>query len=116
MRKFPERDWKKLRAIQPKALHRFCADILDELHQKSDPDARSDAHETYLDIYRTIHDRDELLSVLFDDWRRSTAVLSLMGWASHGLPTEEEFAPFSDETRARVMNFGDVIFYEQHSE
>lgn len=115
MRNFPERDWKKLRPIRPKALARFCADVLDELHQKSDPKAWSDAHQTYLEIYRTLRERDKDLASLFDDWSRSSAMLLLMGWANHGLLTEEEFATFSDETRSLVTNFTDIKFFEQDS-
>ena len=41
---------------------------------------------------------------MFDDHRRSTAFLKIIGIHVHKMFTEEEFARFSEETRQKVLD------------
>jgi len=108
----PESDWKKLRDIRPLALQRFCNRTLlalkEQLHKE---EALDDAHETYLQTYQFIQEEDKKLSLLFDDWRRSTVHITLMGWLSAGLLTESEFNSLSDETKTFTRHLIDIEFY-----
>ena len=78
MNGFPESDWKKLRAIKPKALERYCNRVLARMSATISQSNQS-AHQTYLDVHRTIREDDKLLAILFDDWRRSNASLMFLG-------------------------------------
>jgi len=100
---FPEREWKKLRAIREKALSRFCVRALAKITSRIEKaDLEHEAHKNYLAVYKLVHRQDKQLGDLFDDWRRSTALLTLMHWAKHGVITEEEFDSFEDPTKETV--------------
>ena len=108
----PENDWKKLRTIRPLALQRFCNRTLLALkEQLQKEETLDDAHETYLQTYQFIQEEDKKLSLLFDDWRRSTVHITLMGWLSAGLLTESEFNSLSDETKTFTQHLIDIEFY-----
>ena len=77
----------------------------------SEVDPDGDAHATFLAICRYVHDQNVELGDLFDDWRRSTAITTLMLWAKAGIITEEEFAAFSAETKEFVHARVEVRFY-----
>lgn len=107
-----ESDWKKLRNIRPSALQRFCKRTLlslrEQLHEE---EVLVNAHETYLQTYQFVQEEDKKLSLLFDDWRRSTVHITLMGWLSAGLLTESEFNSLSDETKTFTRHLIDIEFY-----
>jgi len=101
MKSFPESDWKKLRALRDDALNRFCARALKGT-QKRLNNSDDDPHKTYLNVYKYLDGQDDELGSLFDDWRRSTALLTITGWVQAGLVTDEELEAFSEETKAGV--------------
>jgi hypothetical protein len=114
MRTMPERDWKKLRAIRERALNRFCTRILTELKSAIDTAAlNANAHKAYLDVYACLTERDKKVAHLFNDWRRSTAIFTLMAWVNAGVVTAEEFESLSDETKETVRAITDVEFFEE---
>ncbi len=98
MREIKESDWKLFRQLHPIALERFCERLLAEsegLHR----DTTRSAHERYLAIYQFFRQRDQEVARLFDDFRRSTALMQLAAIKGQGLLTDEEFARFSQETQ-----------------
>jgi hypothetical protein len=101
MRAIPETDWKKLRALKTRALNDACARILDAVAQiVQQRDGRE--HEVYLALWELLHEQDELIASMFDDFKRSTALYKLAAWQRHGLVTESEMALFTEETQATV--------------
>ncbi len=109
----PESDWKKLRDIRPLALQRFCQKTLLGLKEHLQKDGALDnAHETYLKIFKHIHEEDKVLTGLFDDWRRSTVHMTLMGWLREGLLTENEFNTLSEETKSLMQQWGEIHYYQ----
>lgn len=95
----PEADWKVFRELHPVALERFCERALADIARHA-ADLKKTPHERYLDVFKLIKKRDKTLGELFNDFRRSTALLMLLGiqkWL-----TEEELARFSPETLARI--------------
>lgn len=60
-------------------------------------------HQTYLALYRHIRQQDRLVADCFDNWSRSRALQHLLLWRQHHLLTDQEFAAFTPETRARVV-------------
>ncbi|MCB8977503.1 MAG: hypothetical protein H6657_08795 [Ardenticatenaceae bacterium] len=111
MRHLPESDWKKLRPIREKALARLCMRTLMQIHAKSEPVHFEEAHKAYLEVYKLVDESDELVADLFNDWRRSIAIIRLMGWLSHGLVTEEEFCLLSQETQTLMTETVDIKFH-----
>jgi hypothetical protein len=104
MRDIKESDWKHFRDLHPVLLDRHCQRLLQEFGGICS-DAGKGSHQRYLDLYKLIHKRDKELGNLFDDLKRSTAILQIMLIHKHGLFTPEEFAQFSQELRERVQNF-----------
>jgi hypothetical protein len=104
MRDFPEADWKVFRDVHLLALERFCRRVLTEAGKLTVEDGSS-SHERYGTLYGLIQRRDKELALMFNDARRSTALLQLVHLRREGLLTEAEFADFSSETRSRVDAF-----------
>lgn len=98
MRQIKESDWKIFRQLHTVALERLCQQILSEVEHISAGRASS-AHQKYLKIYELLQRRDKEVAELFDDFRRSTALIQLTNIKARGLLTEEEFLRFSEETR-----------------
>ena len=105
MSEFPEADWKVLRGLKEVALDRFCKRFLEEaapLVTAPEGDSRS-YHERYLALFNLLHRRDEQLGAIFNDLKRSTALIQLANMRYHQLLTDEEFMRFSPETRDAVQ-------------
>jgi len=96
-----ESDWKKFRGVHKAALERFCTRVLSEIKYVA-TDSEMTSHQRYLQIYKLIHEREKTLALLFNDTKRSNALLQLTGLREHGLATDEEFSGFSQELREAV--------------
>lgn len=99
-----ESDWKRFKPLRQLALERFCEKVLLDIGRIG-AEAGKSRHERYLDIYRLIHEKDKELVRTFDSLRRSTALVQLGLFRSHGLITEEELSGFSEELRVQVEVF-----------
>jgi hypothetical protein len=106
-RDFPESDWKIFRKHRELALDRFCERVIAEIAALAAKSGKS-SHERYLEIFRLLKQRNEVLSDCLDDVRRSTAVTQLARIRHHELLTAEEFAQFSPETRAAVESLLEI--------
>lgn len=108
-RDIPESDWKIFRTVRAAALDRFCARVLEECAAVI-KDTSISNHDRYLRLFRAIQERDKDIAFAFNDFRRSTAVLSLARIHVLGAVTDEELGRFSAGTRvvvtALVTEFG----------
>ncbi len=104
MRSIPERDWKVLRDVSASALERFCEATLADVGRLIATRGVS-AHERYGSVYGLVKARDKELARAFDGLTRSMAYLHIVAIRSRGLMKPEEFARFSDETRAAIEAF-----------
>lgn len=93
-----ESDWKAFRKIHALALERLCQLALNDIGKLSADESLS-AHARYVRIGELIQERDRQLAAVFDDPRRSTALISLMGMRNLGLITEDELETLSSELR-----------------
>jgi hypothetical protein len=59
-------------------------------------------HEAYLELWDLIEKEDAEIGIMFNDLRRSTALIKLAQWHSHGLLSESDLALFTEETRNTV--------------
>jgi hypothetical protein len=96
MKPISESDWKRFKVVRDDALQRYCERVLLDMQSLISDTTRS-AHERYLAIYGLIEDRDDMLARLFNDFRRSTAVVQLIGMVNQKLISDSEIASFSDE-------------------
>lgn len=101
-RTIAEADWKVLRHLYPLALERFCDRVLAEIERLTQLSAHS-AHQRYLDIFKTVEQRDRELASIFDDPKRSNALTMLARMRSEGLLMEDEFSSLSPETRGAIQ-------------
>jgi hypothetical protein len=101
-RTITEADWKVLRHLHPLALERFCDRVLAEIERVTHLSAQS-AHQRYLDIFKTIEQRDREIASIFDDPKRSNALTMLARMRSEGLLMEDEFSSLSPEMRGAIQ-------------
>lgn len=102
-----ESDWKLFRQLHPVALERFCERVLAEV-QAAVTDRSEGSHDRYLKLFDLVRERDKTIGRLFNDPRRSNALILLVNIKQEGLLTAEEFARFSPETRERIENIEEV--------
>lgn len=93
-----ESDWRAFRRLHARALEEFCSRTLDDLRALTNDDGRT-ALERYRAADALWEKRDRELARVFDDYRRSTAVMQLGIMLGCDLVTEEDLAPFSERTR-----------------
>jgi hypothetical protein len=104
MDKIPEPDWKVFKR-QHLVLHeRFVEAELETLrglfeNREMSPISRFEA---LADAFKKSRKRE---SDLFDDYRRSTAVLHILKWLDAGLLTEKEFLEYGAEVQDRLNKF-----------
>lgn len=111
---FPEADWKKLRAVREQAIARFCKNALRDLRPiVGSPDWQANPHATYLAVSKYMDEQDDRLSELFDDWRRSTAIATLMRWAGAGILTRRELEAMSEGTKSLIHELVEVRFLDE---
>ncbi len=97
----PESDWKRFKKVREIALERFAQQALDDSQTICAQKSKS-AHKRYLEVYALIRDRDRQIQRTFNDFRRSTAILSLKLMVDLGLVTDEELSEFSAEVRVML--------------
>ena len=95
-----ESDWKVFRRLHSIALERYCQRVIEEVRLAA---ACNDSyHDCYLKVFALIRDRDKTMVRIFDDARRSTALLLLLNIISEGLLTDDELKQFSEGLRSRL--------------
>lgn len=97
MNTIPERDWKKLRGMKDALLDTACETIFRKVQAIIDGRAGR-THEAYLALWKLLDAEDKKIAIMFDDLKRSNAILKLAAWRQKGLLTEEELVRLSDET------------------
>jgi hypothetical protein len=99
--RIPESDWKLLRELHSIALDRFCQRVMSQVGRLA-KDAGTGAHDRYLAAFDLIERANRDLSNVFNDLRRSNAILRLVSMRSDHLITDEEFGRFTLATRQAV--------------
>ncbi len=59
-------------------------------------------HKAYLDVWEKIQAGDSDIALMFNDLKRSNAVLKFPAWKRYGLLTEGELSGFSEETQSII--------------
>ena len=107
MSRIKESDWNTFKKLHKIVLNRFCEGVLKEsskilLNKSENP------HQAYLELYRLLHDKDKVVARIFNDYRRSTAVLQLRLMNDQSLLTKDEKELFSPEVQNWLnINYGE---------
>ena len=101
MRYIPERDWKKLRTMKEELLQEACDRILDKVKALLKNKGQNN-HETYLLLWKLMKKEDDKIVDMFDDFKRSTAIMKLATWYDYKLIDSDTLKQFSEETQKSV--------------
>ena len=101
MRRIKESDWKYLRSIQHDILNRHCDAILESVDQIIQ-NRKGEEHNSYIQIYNLIKDKDMEIAAAYNDIKRSNAIAKIVHMRHYHAMTDEEFSKFSDETKNSV--------------
>jgi hypothetical protein len=104
MKSIPERDWKQLRALQSDKLALACDRVLSAAERIAQQRA-GDEHQAFLKLCHEVKQANDTIAQLFDDIRRSNALMTLVGWRHAGLLSDAELALFSEETQEALRHF-----------
>src|SRR4051812_14683241 len=98
----PEQDWKRWQQLAPTLLNRFCDSVVTKAAGFST--GQSTGHESFLALYRFVGDSNETIATVFDNRRRSSALLQIAAVVARGMMTDRELTSFSEETQERVRS------------
>jgi hypothetical protein len=101
MDRIPESDWKKLRALKDNFLNVACERILEKAHGVIS-DRSKGSHAAYLALWQLLKTEDGEIALMFDEFKRSTAILKLVVWKRNSLISDAALAEFSEETQEAV--------------
>ena len=104
-----ESDWKKMRKIKDELLNKACDDILADLEGLI-AERTGREHKTYQELWKRLKQRDQAIASMFDDLRRSTAVIKLTNWVDYGLISLEDIEDFSEETKDKVKSLLEIRY------
>ena len=100
-RSFPERDWKKLRAMKDKLLETACDRIMNKMKVLIE-NRNGENHKTYLKLWKMIRQEDKKISEMFDDLKRSNAFYKIAALVRYKLIDEATLKEFSKETQESI--------------
>ncbi|MBM9511013.1 hypothetical protein [Desulfogranum marinum] len=106
--KFPERDWKKLRSLKDSALEKLSNRIIEKLNSLIES-REGGSHKTYLRLWETMRAEDKIVAALFDDLSRSSAIITLAGWKTHGILSDDDFNDFTEDTQNRINTLMEIM-------
>jgi hypothetical protein len=103
MHQINETDWKILRQLHSRALDSFCKRVLSEIKSIQE-DTEKGPHEKYLRVWEVLRQRDKELAEIFNNPRRSTALMTLASMKGAGLLTDEDLLRLTPETREVIRH------------
>ena len=84
-----------------------CNNIFEKIDQISCK-RKDKEHESYLKLWKLLNKEDREISIMFDDLKRSNAVMKLASWKRNGLISEEKMAEFTNETQQSIELFNQM--------
>lgn len=108
MKSIPERDWKKLRAMKDSVLTDACDRILSKIDRLL-KEKNSNSHQKYLNLWKLMRKEDNEIALMFDDLKRSSALIKLAAWKKNSLLTDDQLEQFSESTQESIVFWCDEI-------
>jgi hypothetical protein len=96
-----ESDWKRFKEIHQIAMDRYAQKCLHQVNYLL-TDKDKPAADRFFEIRDAVRDREKTWRRLFEDYRRSTAIIQIMMMRADKLVADEEMIHFSDELRERI--------------
>ncbi len=104
MPRIPEKDWKQLRALEDVMLKTACDRVFEKI-EKISKARKGNEHESYLKVWKLIQKEDDEISIMFDDLRRSNALMKLAAWRRNRLLSDQELAQFTAKTQYEIFDY-----------
>jgi len=101
MNTIAEKDWKLLRKMKDEKLNIACETILAKINTVIN-NKGIENYKAYLNVCEIVDAEDKKIAEMFNDLKRSNAVIKLALWKRNGLLTESELGEFSPETRSTI--------------
>jgi hypothetical protein len=98
----PEQDWKRWQQLAPTLLNRFCDSVVTKAAGFSTGQPKG--HESFLALYGFVADSNETIAIVFDNRRRSSALLQMAAAVVRGMMSESELRSFSERTQERIRS------------
>jgi hypothetical protein len=108
MKSFPERDWKKLKAMKGDMLNFACGRVFKKIEEII-KERKGKEHEVYLKVWKLMNNEDQEISLMFDDLKRSNAIHKLAAWKRNGVISNERFSEFSDDTKQTIKELNELL-------
>ncbi|VFQ42975.1 hypothetical protein [Desulfoluna butyratoxydans] len=103
-RDIAEEDWKLLRDLQELSLNTACDRVLQRVAELV-ASRGAENHTYYQTLWTLMQDEDEQISLMFDSFKRSTAVNKVAMWRKNGLLSEEVFGKLTKETQEQLLAY-----------
>ena len=97
----PKGEYRKMTAMWQTVLDRYCRRMLHEVVKAATAPEVGD-HGRFLDVINLVDEKYDEMRHTFDNIRKSDGVYRLSVWRRNALLTDDEYATFSDATRAEV--------------
>lgn len=101
MDRIPEKDWKKLRSIEEDLLDNACGVALANIKTLIDK-RQGGNYKTFKNLWGAIKDEDKKIGHMFDDMKRSEAMLRIVFMFKYNIINEDLLGEFGDETQSFV--------------
>ena len=101
MNNIPEGDWKYLKRIKDEILKDVCGKVFLDI-EKISQERKGQKHDSYLKIWDLLRKKDREISDMFDDLKRSNAILKIANMLDSGALQEHHFLKFTELTKDEV--------------
>lgn len=81
-------------------MERYCAKVLHDAAQLEH--GEGSAHSRYLALFELLGERNQKMALVFDDQRRSNALIQVATAVRKGIITRKELSGFSEEIQAAL--------------
>ena len=102
----PEHDWKRWQQLAPTLLNRYCESVV--ANALASAARESSGHEKFQALYRFVDESNENIAIVFDNRRRSSALLQIAAAVIRGMMSESELNSFSEGTQARIRRIAGI--------
>ncbi len=102
----PEHDWKRWQHLAPTLLNRFCDSVVSKASGFSTGES---GHEKFLALYEYLGESNRDIAVVFDNRRRSNAILQIAAAVTRGIMSASELSSFSEETQERIRMIAGIV-------
>ena len=102
--KIAEEDWQRVRDLPEGILNRACDEALQGI-EKLAASRGQDNLKCYNQLWKFMREKDEKITQMFDDFKRSNAVFKLAMWRKNGLLPQTVYDDLTEETQNHIDTY-----------